>query len=296
MTIAPTGTPEDKVAANSKLLIMQSVIFAEQNGAGSYHVVLDNNFQREITYDGGSVGITMPRIERTYLGIVIGAIGVFEDSGRKRSAVLLYDSHEDSFSRPAWTVAQWLDKNPGEGWEIAEFDLLDRPFKVGLLGSEIFKPGYVLLMRSTTDESQSRFCFYPGSVESWKPGMIPADIAVCYIGGKELPNFSNIHLIEEVDELYNTRQVGIGALRLLRDEQSQNLYTNLFLMTLDSNTDKGSDVWLFLKPTDTGVTVSADGLKFLEINGSHYAYWLTSVTHPDGSRAVSYTHLRAHET
>lgn len=284
MTIAPTGTPEDKVAANSKLLIMQSVILAEQNGAGSYHVVLDNNYQREITYDGGPVGITMPRIERTYLGIVIGAIGVFEDSGRKRSAVLLYDSHEDSFSRPAWTVAQWLDKNPGEGWEIAEFDLLDRPFKVGISGSEIFKPGYVLLMRSTTDESQSRFCFYPGSVKSWKPGMIPADIAVCYIGGKDLPNFSNIHLIEEVDELYNTRQVGIGALRLLRDEQSQNLYTNLFLMTLDSNMDKGSDVWLHLKPTDTGVTVSADGLRFLEINGSYYAYWLSSSYNQDHSK------------
>ena len=283
LSIVPIGTPDSEVALKSRLLYLECQVLVK-NIQTQPRIVINCLQQKMLsTQDAEQPGIAMPRIERTTAGYAIGAIATYPTTSRR--AVLLYDSDAAYYEHPwAWTVAQDLSSDPGDGWEIAEFDLLDRLFKVGVSGSEIFKPGYVLLMRSTTDESQSRFCFYPGSVESWKPGMIPADIAVCYIGGKELPNFSNIHLIEEVDELYNTRQVGIGALRLLRDEQSQNLYTNLFLMTLDSNTDKGSDVWLFLNPTDTGVTVSADGLKFLEINGSHYAYWLTSVTQSDGSR------------
>ena len=283
LSIVPIGTPDSEVALKSRLLYLECQVLVK-NIQTQPRIVINCLQQKMLsTQDAEQPGIAMPRIERTTAGYAIGAIATYPTTSRR--AVLLYDSDAAYYEHPwAWTVAQDLSSDPGDGWEIAEFDLLDRLFKVGVSGSESFKPGYVLLMRSTTDESQSRFCFYPGSVESWKPGMIPADIAVCYIGGKDLPNFSNIHLIEEVDELYNTRQVGIGALRLLRDEQSQNLYTNLFLMTLDSNTDKGSDVWLNLKPTDTGVTVSADGLKFLEINGSHYAYWLTSVTQSDGSR------------
>ena len=286
ISIAPAGTKDSEIATASRLLYVECEVRLSDLIKGKRQIVLSSTKQILLSPHGlqNEPGLTMPRIKRTGMGLLIGAIGTFASSGEQRSAVLLCTAPEDTQGRQYWTIPQELDQIPGEGWEVAEFELLDRFFVIGSSSSGNIKPGYVLLMRSTTDESQSRFCFYPGIVNPGVPSFIPPDISVYYIGGEHLPNFSNIHMIEEVDELYNTRQIGIAALRLLRDEQTQQLYTNICLMNLGRYANNSENVWLSLKPTDTGVTVSADGLNFLEINGSHYAYWLTSVTQPDGSR------------
>ena len=290
LSIAPIGTPDSEVALKSRLLFMECQVLV-MSSQTQPRVAL-NCLQQKLlsTADAQQPGITMPRIERTNSGYLIGAIATYPTASDKpRRAVLLYDSAAASHDHPwAWSIAQDLSQTPGDGWEIAEFQLLDRLFRVESYSSVIQppdSPGYVLLMRSTTDEAKSRFYFFPGKKGTFFPSFspVPERPDVLCLGGDTL-NFSNIQLIEEYDELYNTRQVGIGALRLLRDAQTGQLSTSLCLMTLDRNQPSGLGVWLSLKPTDTGVSVGADGLSFLEINGSYYACWLTSTTNPDGSR------------
>ena len=282
LSIVPIGTPDSEVALKSRLLYLECQVLVT-NIQTQPRIVINCLQQKMLsTQDAEQPGITMPRIERTNGGYHIGAIATYPTTSRR--AVLLYDSDAAYYEHPwAWTVAQDLSSDPGDDWEIAEFQLLDRRFSVPTSSQVEHKyfPGYVLLMRSTTDEAKSRFFFYPGHIDTRDPFAEHPELQ--RLGGDTL-NFSNFQIIEEYDELYNTRQVGIGALRLLRNAQTGQLSTTLCLMTLDRNQDTGIGVWLSLNPTDTGVNVGADGLSFLEINGSYYACWLTSTTKPDNSR------------
>ena len=280
ITAVPHGTPEAQVEQETQLYFAQftAQYATAQNAPGgqSFPTVKFNpkeNSARHITSMDGTAekGFIMPRV-RVLAGsngnVVLGALHPYAYGSDTRYGVMMSSNYE-SYQLTAYYTITDPDMKP------VELQLLDRKFSgTGALANV---PACFLLLQSRSQEDKTKFCMIPAS-SYWGSGH-----SIASIGGGSI-NLTSFRMIEEYDVRYNKRQVGVGALRTVRDADTGLQQSRLFLMRLGwmGASINPQTLWDGLNPVDTGVAVGTGGFAFMEINGAHYAYWLTSTVNRQG--------------
>lgn len=278
ITAVPHGTPTEQAEQATELYFAQfTAQYATAQNAPdgqSFPTVKFNpkeNSARHITSIDGKTekGFIMPRV-RVLAGkneVVFGALHPYA-YGSVRYSVMMSHAYAP-YSLTSYQEITDPDLEP------IEFQLLDRK----LIGRGITENATAcfLLLHSKSQESKSRFCMISSSGQGGGSGYSMASI-----GGGSI-NLSSFRMIEAYDVRYNRRQVGIGALRTVRDEDTGLYQSRLFLMRLEWGGSLSFErFWDSLSPVDTGVAVGTGDFAFMEINGAHYAYWITSTVNRQG--------------
>ena len=277
ITAVPHDTPKEQVEQATELYFAQ---FTAEYGMArndfdepTFPTVTfkrkDNSAKRITSIDGKTEkGFIMPRV-RVLAGkneVVLGALHPYA-YGSVRYSVMMSHAYAP-YSLTSYQEITDPDLEP------IEFQLLDRK----LIGRGIIENATAcfLLLHSKSQESKSRFCMISSSGQGGGSGYSMASI-----GGGSI-NLSSFRMIEAYDVRYNRRQVGIGALRTVRDEDTGLYQSRLFLMRLEWDVLSFERLWDSLSPVDTGVTLGTGGFAFMEINGAQYAYWVTSTVNRQG--------------
>lgn len=278
ITAVPHGTPEAQVEQETELHFAQftAEYGTAKNAPGgqSFPTVTftrKDSARRITSIDGKTTkGFIMPRVKAIYGGtdVVIGALHPYAYGSDTRYGVMMSSKYE-SYQLTAYYTITDPDMKP------VELQLLDRKFSgTGALANV---PACFLLLQSRSQEDKSKFCMIPAS-SWWESGH-----NIASIGGGSI-NLTSFRMIEEYDVRYNKRQVGVGALRTVRDADTGLQQSRLFLMRLGwmGASINPQTLWDGLSPVDTGVAVGTGGFAFMEINGAHYAYWITSTVNRQG--------------